>query len=102
MTTPLPLISSAEYQKHKIHRNVKWILSCVIISMKRLVPAVVHELWKYDFIRYVITHKKVVLSYMDGKDACLFVPANNSMNHRLKKSDVGKSSKKSVTLQSFT
>lgn len=70
--------------------------------MKRLVPAVVHELWKYDFIRYVITHKKVVLSYMDGKDACLFVPANNSMNHRLKKSDVGKSSKKSVTLQSFT
>ena len=59
--------------------------------MKSLVPAVVYELWKYDFIRYVITHKNVVLSYMDGKDACLFVPANKSMNRRLKKSDIGKS-----------
>ena len=57
-------------------------------SMKHLIPAVVYELWKYDFIRYVVTHKKVVLSFMDGKDACLFVPVNKSINRKLKKSDI--------------
>ena len=91
MTPPIPLIFSISPQKHKMNRSTKCILSSVIFSMKSLVPAVVYELWKYDFIRYVITHKKVVLSFMDGKDACLFVPANKSMNRRLKKSDIGRS-----------
>ena len=56
--------------------------------MKRLVPTVVYELWKYDFIRYVAMHKKIVLSFMDGRDACLFVPTNKSLCRYLKKSDI--------------
>ena len=66
--------------------------------MKREIPPDILELWEYSFIQSIRNRRSYFLTKLVLEFGCLFIPINNSVNFRIRYSDIRKNRFQSLSL----